>query len=754
MLKHFLAFAILTHCVFCRIAPEERQWAEGDARQNCTETCWDECISCNEPSRCSEDEIKCGEESPENHLDCPPSEVCYPGNCFCPTDPDCPLICTQDCNDNNEIKCPGGIVDGCPQNDYCHPKDPGCPGWCPFECDDHEITCPVPNDPVTGCPVPAMCIPKQTTHQGVACAFQECPLLCHFTLERLCIGDIDHEGCKEADLCVTKQESNSGELCPGNCPVDCESGELLCKGQTDCDTGCVAADQCVDKATNVNGEYCADDSASHGCPITCCDDEILCPAQTDSVGCEANEECKLRTPSTCNGTQFCPDPTDCPTICSPNEVLCPVGGKDDCGCEIPDICIVQDRDIDGELCPVQCPFECNTNEILCTGHRNEKGCEEPATCVTREIKQWGNDKGSLCPGVCPERCEHDEILCPSEADPCDGCPTEQLCYPKHKNVNGEFCPDDSASHGCPKFCFENEVIYRQINDQVLCPVYEDVLGCKPEAQCFQRSKSLEGEYCPSTSVCPVNCQGDDVECSDGVDSRGCSRENLCIPKGADKDGTTCVINCPPVCPDSQIYCAGSTLPNGCQADGTCNDVDVGCPVLAITWNELRSDTLNTCDDTAVEEYGIFGKEDTLSTLDECKLWCENDPQCAFIFYQPSRPMCHLFTQCTVTRMAGAGPGIVMEMVRGGGGQSQEVCEKAYNGYYSYGDCGEQGGVASFDECCALTKQRQLDEPDRGINRFSYNGDKCYFKCGGNQDNRGGSFWSSVEDISTCACGQA
>ena len=110
-------------------------------------------------------------------------------------------------------------------------------------------------------------------------------------------------------------------------------------------------------------------------------------------------------------------------------------------------------------------------------------------------------------------------------------------------------------------------------------------------------------------------------------------------------------------------------------------------------------------------------------------------------------------------MAGVGPGIVMEMVRGGmhifinfknnfnnhniknkpvnffihcnhpfvsysdGGQSQEVCEKAYNGYYSYGDCGEQGGVASFDECCALTKQRQLDQPDRGINRFSYNGHK-------------------------------
>ena len=30
--------------------------------------------------------------------------------------------------------------------------------------------------------------------------------------------------------------------------------------------------------------------------------------------------------------------------------------------------------------------------------------------------------------------------------------------------------------------------------------------------------------------------------------------------------------------------------------------------------------------------------------------------------------------------------------------------------------------------------------------------RCYFKCGGTQDFRGGDFWSSTEDISTCTCG--
>ena len=54
---------------------------------------------------------------------------------------------------------------------------------------------------------------------------------------------------------------------------------------------------------------------------------------------------------------------------------------------------------------------------------------------------------------------------------------------------------------------------------------------------------------------------------------------------------------------------------------------------------------------------------------------------------------------------------------------EEVCEKKYNGYYSYGDCGEMDDVHSFEECCELTKEAQLLQPDRGITRFSYNGHK-------------------------------
>jgi len=78
------------------------------------------------------------------------------------------------------------------------------------------------------------------------------------------------------------------------------------------------------------------------------------------------------------------------------------------------------------------------------------------------------------------------------------------------------------------------------------------------------------------------------------------------------------------------------------------------------------------------------------------------------------------------------------------------CERKYNGYYSYGDCGSQNGVKSFEECCELTKQRNATS-SRNIIRFSWNGNSCAFKCGGKQDNRGGNWWSSAEDISTCTC---
>ena len=66
-----------------------------------------------------------------------------------PTTPNCPLICSQECNDD-ELLCPGGTdPNGCYENDFCHPKGTGnegqvCPGFCPFECPEDKLKCPSP----------------------------------------------------------------------------------------------------------------------------------------------------------------------------------------------------------------------------------------------------------------------------------------------------------------------------------------------------------------------------------------------------------------------------------------------------------------------------------------------------------------------------------------------------------------------------------------------------------------------------------
>ena len=45
-----------------------------------------------------------------------------------PTTPNCPLICSQECDDD-ELLCPGGTDDnGCYENDFCHPKGTGNEG--------------------------------------------------------------------------------------------------------------------------------------------------------------------------------------------------------------------------------------------------------------------------------------------------------------------------------------------------------------------------------------------------------------------------------------------------------------------------------------------------------------------------------------------------------------------------------------------------------------------------------------------------
>lgn len=82
------------------------------------------------------------------------------------------------------------------------------------------------------------------------------------------------------------------------------------------------------------------------------------------------------------------------------------------------------------------------------------------------------------------------------------------------------------------------------------------------------------------------------------------------------------------------------------------------------------------------------------------------------------------------------------------------CNRAYNGYYQYADAGGTH-VSSFEECCVKAKEKQVSHPELDIATFSYleggRATNCFFKMGGQQDNRGGNWWSSPERIQECDC---
>jgi len=565
--------ALLTPAVLSRVneSVDDRQWVDGDVRQICSKDCITDCTDCTPNNQCDpETEIKCGSE-PQTHSEyewiilCPEHDICVPKHCECVTN-DCPMICEVTCEDD-ELLCTSGTdpVTGCKENDFCHPKGTGstgqtCPGFCPFECTEEEHRCPVPDDPITGCAVPPLCIPKSKDVNDNDCDEQHCPIVCDESSQE-CLGGKDHLGCPEADICVPK--------CVEECPVTCGDEEIKCKGTNDCTTNCVDRDTCKPLVPDVNGEACPADSGSHGCPIQCCAPDIVCPGEKDAVGC--------LEPSTCESTSTgmdgatCPEHSDCPTICEPYEVKCPNDNVDANNCKLKDHCIKQERDYDGELCTVHCPKECNDNEVHCPGLRNEMGCFEEDQCITRAIKTKGSDAGGLCPGWCPPLCLHGEIKCPSQVDPCDGCPTEEICVDAATSVDNEFCSTDpvsfSASHGCPKIC-------DYTIGKVACAPADNPTGCLGPVECYQRPETSRStadvkEWCPEHSVCPSNCASDEIACNYGIDERGCQEATLCRPKGRDLDDELCPGVCPPTCLASEILTSSGTDNKGCELASTC-----------------------------------------------------------------------------------------------------------------------------------------------------------------------------------------
>ena len=94
MLKQLFALAILSHSVFCRFTPNERQLVEradqgnGNDWHYCEERCNKTCETCEDHHVCEEDETKCGEGPPQvvNGLQlpkCSRDEICVSDECYC-----------------------------------------------------------------------------------------------------------------------------------------------------------------------------------------------------------------------------------------------------------------------------------------------------------------------------------------------------------------------------------------------------------------------------------------------------------------------------------------------------------------------------------------------------------------------------------------------------------------------------------------------------------------------------------------------
>ena len=176
-------------------------------------------------------------------------------------------------------------------------------------------------------------------------------------------------------------------------------------------------------------------------------------------------------------------------------------------------------------------------------------------------------------------------------DPCNGCPTEEICREAIKDKNGIFCPGKeytilvegedyretgnrrggflSASHNCPVYC-------KEWKGEIQCPVYEDVSGCKPEASCVVRqvrSVNEDGskEYCNAASVCPKQCPAGQKLCQyDETDPEGCGYEDVCVTIGRDSQGALCNMDwCPPLCSGAETLQDNGVDAIGCPVQPTC-----------------------------------------------------------------------------------------------------------------------------------------------------------------------------------------
>jgi len=519
------------------------------AQDYCTKQCQDipehvvcTCVVCPEHGTCEAGEIACEKDNPVcdttaiDHV-CPKSTVCVPDNCECyttGTDPTvtCPLKCDECADKDCAICCEGSVdANGCQESNECIPQSAfgtgtdgqPCPAYCLEECieDENNICCSGDVDE-NGCtlfPGPKKPVEKIPPE----CDKHFCPCKCKDD-EACCEGPKDADGCAmEEDSCEPPPKPECPALCSKTCDPITEV-KCSCTGPlAENPELCPLPDLCMPKRRDKNGLFCPDEDEQGCCPNDC--DGIMCEGCENPLGCAPKGKCHpFDSVKTDNEGNPCPKASVCPCCPEANKICC-AAGYDANGCKLPEFLWPKMvSTVTGELCPhTPCPcYEgiCEDGEICCPGHKDDTGCEQSIICKPCGTKTQGNCLGEPCPCVCPVQCKWDEVVCPSQID-CDGCHTQETCAKAAKDENGVFCPDDSASHGCPRICNEQA-------GECLCSSEADVTGCKPPALCLQRGKDDDGFWCPMDGVCPCNCGPGTVEQVGGLDDKGCRLPGTCV----------------------------------------------------------------------------------------------------------------------------------------------------------------------------------------------------------------------------------
>merc|ERR1711944_325734 len=212
---------------------------------------------------------------------------------------------------------------------------------------------------------------------------------------------------------------------------------------------------------------------------------------------------------------------------------------------------------------------CEFTHHFCKGSELADGCFEEDKCVPKQPCSAPACDEGVCPGTCPVECEAGWIKCDGTIDYYNkvGCKGQDICHIKAKDTNGQYCPDESDSHGCPKTCPE---------DEILCPPQEGQLGCKEEAKCSPRTACDDGTVCPDHSDCPTVCAPHHINCPGGVDDCGCKTADQCADKGTHQWGETpgaqCPGWCPAICNDHEVLCPSMIDPcNGCPTEEICRE---------------------------------------------------------------------------------------------------------------------------------------------------------------------------------------